>query len=76
MTTKLGLRMTITETDVGYLTSHFARVFGKAVYHNVLRDMTTACGLQLIGVQPDDVKSVGEPRCGRCMRAVDAVVPL
>lgn len=70
--TKLGYRMMITETDIDYLTSHFARVSGMVVYHNVLRDMSTACGMQLI-YGSEDIKSEGEPRCGRCVRTVDAI---
>lgn len=68
MTTKLELRMMATETDMAYLTSHFARAHGKIVHHNMLKDLSTACGLQLIGVR--HLEPVGEPRCGNCARAV------
>lgn len=70
----LKSKLTAAETDVNYLTSHFAEIYG--TYHNMLRDMSTACGLQLIGVQSDDVKPTGEPRCSNCVRAVDAVLTL
>lgn len=74
MTAKLELRMIIAKTDVDYLTSHFVRIPDMVVYHNMLKDGSTACGLQLICIRPGDLKPEGESCCGRCVRAVDAVL--
>ena len=74
MTTKLQLRMTTTETDVDYLTSHFVKLPDMTVYHNMLRDMSTACGIQLVCVLPHHLGPLGEPRCSRCMKAIDVVL--
>ena len=74
MTTKLELRMTIAKTDADYLATHFVRIPDMVVYHNMLKDGSTACGMQLIGVRPGDLKPEGEPRCGRCVKAVDAIL--
>lgn len=76
MTMELKFRMTMTETDMDYLASRFIRLPGMVIYHNMLRDMSTACGMQLICVRERDLKPAGEPRCKRCMRAVDAILPL
>jgi len=71
--TKLKFRMIITDTDVDHLTSHFVKLPGAVIFHNMLKDMSTACGMQLVGVQEKDLKPTGEPRCKRCARAVDAI---
>lgn len=72
--TKLELRMELTETDVEYLTSYFAKLPGTVIFHNMLRDMSTACGMQLCFVKPEkDLKPTGKPRCLRCQRVVDSL---
>ncbi len=71
--TKLQLRMTIAGTDADYLTSHFVKIPGTTVYHNMLRDGSTACGIQLVCVLPHHLKPSGEPRCRRCVKAIDAI---
>ena len=71
--TKLELRMKLAETDVDYLASHFVKLPGAVIFHNMLKDMSTACGMQLVCVREKDLKPAGEPRCSRCIGAIDAV---
>lgn len=72
---KLLGRMKATDTDLKYLATHYVKLASTAVYHNTLKDMTTACGLQLI-CGPKHLKARGEPRCQRCIKAVTLILHL